>query len=285
MPKGLALNIGLNTVDPKHYQGWSGALNACEADARDMAAIARSRKFTARMLLTRQATRAAVLSAIGRAAKTLKRGDIFLLTYSGHGGHVPDLNDEEPDRQDETWCLFDGELIDDEIYTALGRLARGVRVLMLSDSCHSGTVARAMYYAARAASPEVAATRSYSSTGASGPPRFRSMPPDVALRTYRAHKAMYDRIQRSLKPNAQARVGAAVLLLSGCQDNQESADGDFNGLFTGTLLRVWKEGTFSGSHRDFHRAIVRLMPPDQTPNYFTVGAPDRTFERQRPFTV
>ena len=45
MAKGLALTIGLNAVDPKHYQGWSGKLNACEADARDMAEIARSRKF------------------------------------------------------------------------------------------------------------------------------------------------------------------------------------------------------------------------------------------------
>ena len=40
MAKGLALAIGLNAVDPRHYQGWSGELNACEADARDMSAIA-----------------------------------------------------------------------------------------------------------------------------------------------------------------------------------------------------------------------------------------------------
>ncbi len=44
MAKGLALTIGLNAVDPRHYEGWSGKLNACEADARDMADIARSGK-------------------------------------------------------------------------------------------------------------------------------------------------------------------------------------------------------------------------------------------------
>ncbi|MFL6526136.1 MAG: caspase family protein, partial [Nitrososphaera sp.] len=31
MPTGVALTIGLNSVDPKHYSGWSGELNACEA--------------------------------------------------------------------------------------------------------------------------------------------------------------------------------------------------------------------------------------------------------------
>ena len=38
---GAALHIGLNAVDPAHYAGWSGPLNACEQDARDMAAVAK----------------------------------------------------------------------------------------------------------------------------------------------------------------------------------------------------------------------------------------------------
>ena len=68
MAKGLALTIGLNSVDPKHYGGWSGDLNACEADAEDMAAIAKSRKFTVKSLMTKAATRAQVTSEITKAA-------------------------------------------------------------------------------------------------------------------------------------------------------------------------------------------------------------------------
>jgi hypothetical protein len=71
MAKGMALTIGLNAVDPKHYEGWSGKLNACEADANDMTDIARSRKFNVRTLLTKRATRAAVLGGIATAAKAL----------------------------------------------------------------------------------------------------------------------------------------------------------------------------------------------------------------------
>ena len=273
MAKGLALTIGLNAVDPRHYEGWSGKLNACEADARDMADIARSRRFKVQRLLTRRATRSAVLGGIARAASALRSGDIFLLTYSGHGGQVPDRNHDEPDAQDETWCLYNGELIDDEIHQALGRFKPGVRVLVLSDSCHSGTVTKTMFYAARGAAAGTDRVR------------YRNMPREVALRTYRAHRGMYDKLQDSSKGDPRAAVRASVILISGCQDNQLSQDGDFNGLFTANLLRVWKEGHFAGSYRTFHSAIVKSMPPDQTPKFFAVGAPSRAFERQRPFTV
>jgi len=52
MAKGAAVTIGLNSVDPVHYQGWSGDLTACEADAKDMAAIAASEWYAVTTLLT-----------------------------------------------------------------------------------------------------------------------------------------------------------------------------------------------------------------------------------------
>jgi metacaspase-1 len=141
--RAMSLHIGLNNVSPEHYEGWSGPLAACEFDANDMAAIATSQGITAKMLLGKAGTRKAVLGAVRAAAKALKKGDLFLLTYSGHGGQVADASGDEEDKQDETWCLFDGQLIDDELYFELSRFAAGVRVLVLSDSCHSGTVTRA----------------------------------------------------------------------------------------------------------------------------------------------
>jgi hypothetical protein len=277
MAKGLALAIGLNSVDPKHYGGWSGELNACEADAEDMADIGKSRNFAVKTLLTKAATRAKVIAEISRTAKKLKSGDIFMLSYSGHGGQVPDVNNDEPDAQDETWCLYDGQLVDDEIYAQLGKFSQGVRILVFSDSCHSGTVVKLAYYQGTTAAPS-------SGTNPQGS-RYRFMPPDVALRTYRANRVFYDRILRNIKKSAEKTVMASGLLISGCQDNQLSADGDFNGLFTSQLLRVWKQGAFKGNYKKFHQAIVRRMPPDQTPNYFRVGPIDPKFEAQRPFTI
>ena len=132
------------------------------------------------MLLTKDGTRAKVLSALRAAAKTLVKGDFFFLTYSGHGGQVPDVSGEEADKLDETWCLYDGQLIDDELYLELGKFATGVRILVLSDSCHSGTVVRAGPPALGTPTPEL---------------RSKMMPPSVAMRTYEAHKAFYDKLQ------------------------------------------------------------------------------------------
>jgi len=112
------------------------------------------------------------------------------------------------------------------------------------------------------------------------------MPNDVALRVYNANKATYDPILKDKTlENARDQVQASALLISGCQDNQKSLDGTFNGLFTGTMLRVWEDGSFSGSYREFHASIVRRMPPEQTPNYYTVGFSDSSFESQVPFTI
>jgi hypothetical protein len=46
MPVGASLHIGLNAVDPKEYSGWDGQLTACEFDANDMQALAKTQGFT-----------------------------------------------------------------------------------------------------------------------------------------------------------------------------------------------------------------------------------------------
>lgn len=278
MAKGYALSVGLNAVDPGHYAGWSGELNACEADARDMMGIADAQGFKGTMLLTRAATRRSVVTGITSAAEKLKKGDIFLLTYSGHGGQVPDVSGDEADGQDETWCLFDGQLIDDELSALFAKFAAGVRILVFSDSCHSGTVTRAAF---------LRGTPFEHPRDASGMPvKYRFMPPEVALRTYREQKKFYAQIMR---PAAARKitpvVRASVLLLSGCQDNQTSADGTYNGLFTANLLRVWNNGRFRGNYTLFHRDILRRMPPDQSPNFLRTGADDPAFLAQKPFTI
>jgi hypothetical protein len=298
-PKALSLHLGLNTVNPAHYEGWDGPLAACEFDAKDMTALAKSRGMKPTTLLTKKATRAAVLTAMRSAAKALKSGDLFFMTFSGHGGQVPDTNRDEPDRKDETWCLFDGQLIDDELYFELSRFAAGVRVLVLSDSCHSGSVTRA-----RRPPPP--------------PPgqRLRLMPDAVGNRVYTAHQAQYDALQAGVAkaaaaaraadkapvdpdaalaavavtgPAAQAttlvgRFKPSVVLISGCQDNQYSMDGDHNGAFTEQLLRVWNHGKFSGNYTQLHGQVRAQMPASQSPNLFTLG-PAAAFLRQKAFSV
>ncbi|MBS0449024.1 MAG: caspase family protein [Proteobacteria bacterium] len=289
--RAVSLHIGLNGVSASAYSGWDGPLAACEADAHDMAAIAKTKGMQSTVLLTKHATRAAVLRAMRAAAKALKAGDLFFVSYSGHGGQVPDVNGDEADGRDETWCLYDGQLIDDELYLELSRYAAGVRVLVLSDSCHSGTVTRAP--------PPLP------------PPgtRLKLMPEAVARRVYQDHQAFYDRLQQDVAQavgdakaiadpdaalahvgaaaHAVARVGKfnpAVVLISGCMDNQTSLDGDHNGAFTEQLLRVWNRGAFKGDYHAFHTRIKAGMPDTQTPHLYALGKAAAML-REAPFSV
>jgi|GEM_PF-6385024 hypothetical protein len=50
---------------------------------------ARSRGFDVKTLLTKEAARVNVINGISKAATTLTSGDIFMLSYSGHGGQPP----------------------------------------------------------------------------------------------------------------------------------------------------------------------------------------------------
>lgn len=282
MPKGIAVNIGLNQVDPIHYQGWNGQLAACEFDATDMNKLAKSKGYDAHLFLTKDATAGAVIAAITGAAKQLKQGDIFFLSYSGHGGQVPDRNGDEEDNLDETWVLYDRQLVDDELYAMWSQFAAGVRIVVLSDSCHSGTAVRVAMYEELASSPQIM-TRALMPMPTR--PVFRALPEDVEKKTYLKNKDLYDTIQQKNPSGDNSTVNASILLISGCQDNQLSADGDRNGLFTQTLLKVWNAGHYRGNYRLFHRKIQQLMPPWQSPNLFLTGASDLRFPAQRPFTI
>ncbi len=185
MPIGVSVHLGLNAVDPVHYSGWPGTLAACEFDAKDMQALAAKQGFKSHLLLTADATSDALQSAVGSAAKALTPKDIFFLTYSGHGGQVPDTNGDEPDHLDETWCLFDRQVVDDELYGLWSEFKPGVRVLVLSDSCHSGSVARAI---------EAAGINVLTGTTSSGEaieaPAVKALPVQIGEETYAAHQQL-----------------------------------------------------------------------------------------------
>lgn len=276
MAKGISIHIGLNRVDPGHYSGWEGVLNACEADATDMQEIAKNNGFTANVLLSADATRSAVRSNIKNAAESLTSGDMLCISYSGHGGQLPDRNDEEPDGLDETWCLYDGQLIDDELHELWAEFSSGVRILVFSDSCHSGTILRQRISSLSSPAPMHERIGKSLIT--------RNLPGAIANRVYRKNQVFYDEIAKLL-PKKKTMVKASVLLLSGCQDNQLSSDGIFNGEFTRILLGVWNEGRFNGDYLKFHKKIVEQMPSDQTPNLFHLGSNVTPFMEQRPFKI
>lgn len=146
--RGRALCIGLNEVDPGHY-GSPLRLSGCRNDAQDLATILRGVDGfdPPDVLLDSQATVAAVENEIRSAASELNAGDLFVLTIASHGSQLPDLNGDEAeldstDRLDETWLLYDRMWVDDERYGLWHEFESGVRILIVADTCHSGTTIR-----------------------------------------------------------------------------------------------------------------------------------------------
>ncbi|MHA6511733.1 peptidoglycan-binding protein [Tessaracoccus sp. Z1128] len=284
---GYSLHVGLNVVDTSSYIPAPAVLAGCVNDANDMERLAGGQGFRTRTMLDGAATSSALLSALGDMARATVAGDIALITFSGHGGQIGDTNGDEEDRLDETWCLYDRQVLDDELHRMWAQFPARVRIVVTSDSCHSGTVARSILaIATREALVRNPLGQEYWPEDVHLTKlRPRALAPSVAAADAVRRRDVYSAAQAVAGHTRSTDIAAEVILISGCQDNQLSSDGDVNGLFTEALLGVWGNGSFSGDYRAFHSTIVRRMPMDQVPNYYTVGNVSASFQAQRPFTI
>lgn len=111
------------------------------------------------VLKNAMATRAGILDAIKALQAKIKPGDIVVIHYSGHGQQIFDDNGEEIDDKDESIVPYDAlvrfipnkyegqnHIRDDElssiITTFRNTLGSSGQLLMLLDSCHSGSATR-----------------------------------------------------------------------------------------------------------------------------------------------
>lgn len=307
MSRGISLHIGLNHVDTSAYPDFViPELAGCINDANAMKNIASSAGFTTtECLIDEQATAMTVKTKIIAAAEQLTAGDIFFLTYSGHGDQMPDETGTEEDGSNETWILYDRQLIDDELYAIWPKFQKGVRIFVLSDSCHSGTMVKFIILNTLAAKRgtkkrgissalnlqdvehiDKLAKAKNKRAALSESPRNRAFPVIAGLKNYLRNKDLYQNIQQITKLSKDIdSISASLIFMSGCQDNQLSGDGADNGKFTGELLSIWNNGNFNGNYISFHEQILANMPSDQTPNYMTLGIDLPVFEGQKPFTL
>jgi metacaspase-1 len=306
MARGISLHVGLNRVDVSQYPGYIiPVLSGCINDANSMNTVAKAAGFaTSNVLIDAQATAMNIKNKISEAASQLCAGDIFFLTYSGHGSQVPDESGEEDDGQNETWVCYDRQLIDDELYTLWQTFKENVQIFVLSDSCHSGTMVKMLisdFVQGKLKSKKDIHSRGFEKSDADilvnminksramvlkTAKKTRTMPIENSLNNYFLKKELYQNIQLLTKQKKDIDpILASLIYISGCQDNQTSGDGETNGLFTGNLLSVWNSGGFTGDYQGFFNRILALMPSDQTPNYMKLGRNVEPFEKQKPFTI
>jgi hypothetical protein len=305
MPKGFSLHVGVDNAGP-NFPG-AEPLKGCKNDSRAMYDIASRQGFSERaLLLDGEATYARVEKAIRAAAQgpdALGKDDIFLFTFAGHGDRASDIDRDEPDGFDESILLFDFMLFDDVLRRVLLPLFNpGVRVLMVSDSCHSGTVSSFLSLTADPAGfrkterlslggLEVSMTTDITAPAVSAPPGVRTISDDVLYQHLWSHKDFYEKVLGEVPPLKDApEIKANVLLLAACQDDElagETKDAPVQGVFTKALIEVWDGGTFPGDHDRFKNDIGARIPPgrQQYPQLNPTGAPNAAFRAQRPFTV
>jgi hypothetical protein len=248
-----ALCIGIND-----YPGTDSDLAGCVNDAHDWAAVLKDRGFEVRVMLNKQATGKAIRSAIHSLVMDAKNGDSIVIQYSGHGSFVPDVDGDEVDGADECICPYDiernGPIIDDELCEAYSHWPPGVKGVMISDSCHSGTVSRF----APITTPPTTKSRD-------APQRtVRFLPPSVYLPERETAKLGNPSIRRASAPK---RYGA--LLMAGCQDVEYSYDAYFegraNGAFSFVAFGALSRLPLGSTYTDWFKEIRKVLPSRQYP--------------------
>lgn len=253
MANASALIVGLTSVDSALHDGWNGTNGCwgCELDVDNMARILTEEplKYQVKTLKTKDATHDNILGALSTAAETRGAGDIFVFYYSGHGGQQPNFDPEDPetDNKDETLVVYDRDIIDDEIHKIFTEFKSGVHIIMLSDSCNSGT----NYRMRRTVSMKEEAV-------------FRP----VAKITEKA-----------------VNIKAQLIHLGGCRDGFSAAGYHEGGAFTKALCTVWNNGAFQGTLKDLHSKIYDLLKAGQKPQYNEYGPVSDAFRNQRAFTL
>lgn len=135
----LGLCVGLKEVDPAAYGGYPQPCPGCDLDATDFANVLTAAGVQTTLLSDSAATRDGVVRAMRGAAGTLRPGDLFVMSVAGHGARES-IKGKTGDEVHESWCLWDGKLLDSEIVSVVRGFAPGVRIVMINDQCHSGGI-------------------------------------------------------------------------------------------------------------------------------------------------
>jgi len=192
-----------------NYPGTQNDLNGCINDQTDVEKMLNTSfpGFTISKFKDSQVTTKCFKDQIRQAIAVLRPGDILLVHYSGHGTYTYDKSGDEADGYDEAVYLFDGMVIDDDIGNALENIPDGAIVVLLFDSCFSGTVTR-------------------------NPVKNRFVDPGLPPRPHKRVRFNKDAMN--------------YIVFSGCGEHQTSADayinGRYNGAFTFYALKTLSPG-------------------------------------------
>lgn len=193
------------------YSGKENDLAVCKADARAFAKL-----FGGPVIADRKVTRTNFVSSVKKWAASVPvwKGpiDYGFASFSGHGTFLPDDNGDEADGRDECLVMADLRTVrDDEFKQLLDARRASARLVIVTDSCFSGTVYRRLHIEHE-------------------PLRARYLAP-----------ANIGRNDYKLRKRATEKTAALtnVVHFAACSDFEFAYEGEHNGVLTGALVEAY----------------------------------------------
>jgi len=258
------------------------SLRGCVNDVEDMKALLTGvfgfDSRNVRTFVDARVTKAEVERQMRWLFRDASEGDRVVFHLSGHGSNVADADGDEPDGQDEIFCMHDMDfsdpgsyLLDDELREWTETLPSGVQLLVVLDTCHSGTGTRLLLSRDAVDEPpvlvddQVALRRAMAAGGgeraiAAAAAEPRSDSPDLVLVRYvepppevKEEIAAARAKAAKSKKRGFAKAPLNHVLLAACRDDQTAADATINGrpagAFTHYLCQTLRSEGLSASRR------------------------------------
>ncbi|GBL51805.1 Ca(2+)-dependent cysteine protease [Candidozyma auris] len=245
--KRKALLIGIN------YYGTKNELRGCINDVKNMSRFLNEYfgySYDDMVILTddqrelaRIPTRENIIRAMQWLVKDARPNDSYFFHISSHGGLVPDENGDEEDGFDS--CIYPldferaGPLVDDTMHDLMVKpLPQGCRLTALFDCCHSGTALDLPFvYSTKGVVKE---PNVWKDAGTGAFKAFMDYERGDIGGAISAVSGIFKKVTnaRSVNRDAiiQSKMSAAdVISMSGCKDDQTSADAKEAGQNTGAM--------------------------------------------------
>jgi hypothetical protein len=248
-PRKKALLIGIN--DYKAISDLRGCLN----DVKNIgSALEKYCGFAAgniKTLTDANASTAKIKKGITDLLAGAIPGDVLFLHYSGHGSRVPDKNGDETDGWDEILCSWDldwnNPVLDDWLRAAFETIPSGVNLTVVFDSCHSGTATR------KIVNPFIKEDIE----------RYVASPWELGIAESGGHvrgRTVSKHAKATSRAGSRAsnvkEISMPDVMISGCRDDQTSADayirGSYNGALSYNLAQAIQAKRGKLSYRELH---------------------------------
>jgi hypothetical protein len=272
-----ALCVGVNDYPTNSKTKQNIDLKGCVNDANLWASLLNSQfdfsKPDVEIVLDQEATKSNIVSGLKTLLSGAQADDVLVYSFSGHGTYLAAKSQNQLD-YDQAQCPYDWEenlLVDNELRELFFNLPRGVRLTVISDSCHSGSVTRK-------GKEEMGSSRSFSQmtkdeedaylSPLTGVQKQRHLPPGL-FGGDELNEMEFDDLENSfgqpysLFTPEHPESEMNDVLISGCNQLEFSMDAPFPGGHHGALTfyatHAIKRANYEITYKDMHKQVRKWL--------------------------